>query len=195
MSRLTKWLRERSIRKLKGVTIGRKTYGFDPKSAFLVSEDTPLRIGSYCSLAEQVMFMCRAHHRYEYATTYPMAPPVLTDAEKRGITIGHDVWIGIRAVIMPGVTVGDGAIIGAGAVVTRDVPPYAIVAGVPAKIIKYRFDQGTIERLLAIRWWDWPDEKIERESGMLTGPINAFIAKHQRSSAQTAMEPAPVVNR
>jgi acetyltransferase-like isoleucine patch superfamily enzyme len=178
MSRLTKWLRNRRTAKLKGVSIGRKTYGFHPKSAFLVSEKTPLRIGSYCSLAPQVMFMCRAHHRYDIPTTFPMSKPILTDAEKRGITIGNDVWIGLRAVIMSGVTVGDGAIVGTGAIVTRDVPPYAIVVGAPAKVIKFRFDPATVERLRAICWWNWPDEKIAQEAALLTGPVEAFIARH-----------------
>lgn len=76
------------------------------------------------------------------------------------ITIGNDVWIGRKAIIMYGVTVGDGAIVAAAALVTKDVPPYAIVGGVPAKVIKYRFDDEIIERLLQIKWWDWSDDKI-----------------------------------
>ena len=76
------------------------------------------------------------------------------------MTIGNDVWIGRNAIIMDGVTVGTGAIVGAAAVVTKDVPPYAIVAGVPARIIRYRFDEGTVKRLLANRWWDYPEEFI-----------------------------------
>ena len=76
------------------------------------------------------------------------------------IHIGHDVWIGYGAIIMDGVTVGTGAIVGAAAVVTKDVPPYAIVAGVPARIIRYRFDENTIKRLLESRWWDFPEDFI-----------------------------------
>ena len=75
-------------------------------------------------------------------------------------TIGNDVWIGCNATILRGVKVGDGAVIGANSLVNRDVPPYAIVGGVPARIIRYRFDERVVEQLLRIRWWDWSDEKI-----------------------------------
>ena len=80
--------------------------------------------------------------------------------DKQRIVIGNDVWIGANACVLPGVTVGDGAVIGAGSVVTRDVPPYAVAAGCPAKVIKYRFDERTISRLIRIRWWDWPEDVI-----------------------------------
>jgi virginiamycin A acetyltransferase len=75
--------------------------------------------------------------------------------------IGNDVWIGYQAVIMPGVHIGDGAIIATRAVVTKDVPAYGIVGGVPARIIKYRFDKPTIQMLLTIKWWDWDIQKIQ----------------------------------
>ena len=76
--------------------------------------------------------------------------------------IGNDVWVGYTAMILPGVSVGDGAIIAAGAVVSRDVPPYAIVGGNPAEVIRMRFDETAIEKLLGLRWWDWDIDKIER---------------------------------
>lgn len=76
------------------------------------------------------------------------------------IIIGNDVWIGYEAVILPGVTIGDGAVIGCRAVVTKDIPPYTIVGGVPAKPIRKRFDEETIKELQKIKWWDWPEEKI-----------------------------------
>ena len=76
--------------------------------------------------------------------------------------VGNDVWIGYEAVILSGVTIGDGAVIGTRAVVTKDVPPYTIVGGVPAKPIRKRFDDAVIERLEALRWWDWEEEKIRR---------------------------------
>ena len=81
---------------------------------------------------------------------------------KGDIIIGNDVWIGYEAVLLSGVTIGDGAIIGTRAVVTQDVPPYTIVGGVPAKPIRRRFDDATIDALLALRWWDWPREKLAR---------------------------------
>ena len=79
---------------------------------------------------------------------------------KGDIVIGNDVWIGYEAVILAGVTIGDGAVIGSRAVVTKDVPPYTIVGGVPAKTIRRRFDKDTVEELLRLRWWDWPEEMI-----------------------------------
>lgn len=92
---------------------------------------------------------------------------------KGDTVIGNDVWIGYEAVIMSGVTIGDGAIIGTRAVVTKDVPPYTIVGGVPAKPIRRRFDDATIEKLQAIRWWDWDEERIRRNlSAIQSGKIN-----------------------
>lgn len=90
--------------------------------------------------------------------------------DNRGdIVVGNDVWIGYEAVVMAGVTIGDGAIVASRAVVTCDVPPYAIVGGVPAKVIKYRFDPATVESLLAIKWWEWPAETIRRALPLIRG--------------------------
>ena len=92
------------------------------------------------------------------------------------ITVGNDVWIGFEAVIMAGVTIGDGAVIGARALVTKDIPPYTIVGGVPAKPIKKRFSEKTIETLLQIRWWDWPKEKIQKHiPAIQSGSIEQLI--------------------
>ena len=91
--------------------------------------------------------------------------------------IGNDVWIGYEAVIMQGVTIGDGAIIGTRAVVTKDVPPYTIVAGVPAKPIRKRFDDATIRKLEALRWWDWDEETIKRNlPAIQSGEIDRLTA-------------------
>ncbi len=132
-----------------------------------------LVIGKFCSIACGAKFLFNsANHALSPLTTYPF--PIFfeewgLDVEKvarawdnKGdIIIGSDVWIGYEAVILAGVTVGDGGIIGARAVVTKDVPPYTIVAGTPARIIRRRFSEETIERLLTLRWWDWPPEKIK----------------------------------
>ena len=89
--------------------------------------------------------------------------------------IGNDVWIGYEAVILSGVTIGDGAVIGSRAVVTKDVPPYTIVGGVPARPIRRRFDEVTIEKLEALRWWDWEREKIKRNIPIIqSGDIAAL---------------------
>lgn len=133
-----------------------------------------LTIGKFCSLACGVRFLfTSANHTLHSLSTYPFPiffeewgldpRNIRTAWDNRGdIVVGNDVWIGYEAVILSGVTIGDGAIIGARAVVTHDVPPYTIVGGVPAKPIRRRFDDETVARLLALRWWDWPEEKIAR---------------------------------
>lgn len=133
-----------------------------------------LIIGKFCSIACGAKFIFNsANHTLSSLSTYPF--PIffeewglnikdVADAwdNKGDIIIGNDVWIGYEAVIMAGVTVGDGAIIGTRAVVTKDVPPYTIVGGVPAKPIRKRFDNETLDELFKIKWWDWPEEKIAR---------------------------------
>ena len=122
-----------------------------------------LLIGKFCSIACGAKFLFNsANHALGSLSTYPF--PIFYDAwdNKGDIALGNDVWIGYEAVILAGVTIGDGAIIGARAVVTRDVPPYAIVGGVPARLIRRRFDDATIEALLDLRWWDWEPERIRQ---------------------------------
>ena len=123
-------------------------------------------IGKFCSLARNVD-IGGFDHDYHKVTTMPMfrfkqlsegGNPSVGDKEL--CRIGNDVWIAAGTQILHKVSVGDGAVIGGGAVVTKDVPPYAIVAGVPARIIKFRFDEQTIEELLDIRWWDWPENVV-----------------------------------
>ena len=140
-----------------------------------------LIIGKYCSIACGAAFLFNAaNHALGSLSTYPF--PIFfeewgTDAgavadawDNRGdIVVGNDVWIGYEAVVMAGVTIGDGAIVASRAVVTCDVPPYAIVGGVPAKVIKYRFDPATVESLLAIKWWEWPAETIRRALPLIRG--------------------------
>lgn len=133
-----------------------------------------LIIGRFCSIACGAKFLfTSANHAMRSLSTYPF--PIffeewgldrtrVADAwdNKGDIVVGSDVWIGYEAVVLSGVTIGDGAIIGARAIVTRDVPPYAIVGGVPARLIRKRFDDKTIETLLRLKWWNWPSEKIAR---------------------------------
>lgn len=131
-----------------------------------------LFIGKFCSIACGTKFLFNsANHSLASLSTYPfplfyeewgLDKARVADAwDDRGdIVIGSDVWIGYEAVILSGVTVGDGAIIGARAVVTKDVPPYTIVGGVPARPIRRRFSDETIRALLALRWWDWPPARI-----------------------------------
>lgn len=131
-----------------------------------------LIIGKFCSIACGAKFLFNsANHTLASLSTYPfplffeeweLEKKNVTEAwdNKGDIMIGNDVWIGYEAVILAGVTIGDGAIIGIRAVVTKDVPPYTIVGGVPAKPIKKRFDDETIAQLLRLKWWDWSEEKI-----------------------------------
>ena len=132
-----------------------------------------LVIGKFCSIACGARFLFNsANHALGPLTTYPfplffeewdLDVARLADAwdNKGDIVVGSDVWIGYEAVILAGVTIGDGAIIGSRAVVTKDVPPYTIVGGVPARPIRLRFPRETVDRLLAQRWWDWPEEKLK----------------------------------
>ena len=133
-----------------------------------------LVIGRFCSIACGAKFLFNsANHTQASLSTYPF--PIFFEEwglrkenvaeawDRRGdIFVGSDVWIGYEAVIMAGVTVGDGAVVGARALVTRDVPPYAVVGGVPARVIRRRFPEETVEKLLALQWWNWPEEKIKR---------------------------------
>ena len=141
-----------------------------------------LVIGKFCSLACGARFLFNsANHTLKSLSTYPFPifwgeewgidkSEVASAWDNRGdIVVGNDVWIGYEAVVMAGVTIGDGAIVASRAVVTRDVPPYAIVGGVPAKVIKYRFDPATVESLLAIKWWEWPAETIRRALPLIRG--------------------------
>lgn len=133
-----------------------------------------LKIGKFCSIACGTKFLFNsANHALDSLSTFPfplffeewnLEKEKVTEAwDNRGdMVIGNDVWIGYEAVILSGVTIGDGAIIGTRAVVTKDVPPYTIVGGVPAKSIRKRFDEKVIEALLKIKWWDWTEEKVAR---------------------------------
>ena len=129
--------------------------------------------------------MSRGNHPMHFASTFPLRPrllkthPSLSDlTDVGGIKVGHDVWIGKRAIILPNVSIGSGAIVGAGSVVTKDVPPYAVAAGNPARIIRYRFSTDQIEQLLSIQWWDWTDQKIIDEQASFFSPIDDFIQRH-----------------
>ena len=147
-----------------------------------------LVIGKYCSIACGAKFLLNsANHTLRSLSTYPF--PIFYEAwgtpvsevssawDNRGdIVIGNDVWIGYEAVIMSGVTIGDGAIIGARSVVTKDIPPYTIVGGVPARQIRRRFSEETIAALLELKWWNWPREKIARKiEAIKNGDMKALV--------------------
>lgn len=134
-----------------------------------------LKIGNYCSIAPEVMFILNSEHPTNYISTYPFKARILDIGEeaisKGDITVKDDVWIGYRSTILSGVTIGQGAVIAAGAVVVKDVPPYAIVGGVPAKIIKYRFSDDIINKLVKVDFEKFDKNKIIRIKEMLYEPI------------------------
>lgn len=164
------------------VTVGRHSYGLDPASLLLHTGRERLSIGNYCSIAREVLFVF-GEHRTDLVSTYPFRTLLTPDGtnrdatEKGAIRVGNDVWIGTRAMIMSGVTIGDGAVVAAGAVVTRDVAPYAIVGGVPASVIRHRFDERTIASLLAIRWWDWDDATVRSRLPHFYADVGEFVQR------------------
>ncbi len=138
-----------------------------------------LIIGKFVAIAQGAQFLMNgANHPLGGFSTYPfemLGFGVPSQLNLNGLllkgdmVIGNDVWIGRESVIMPGVSIGDGAIIGARALVAKDVPPYAVMAGNPAVARRMRFSAAIIKRLLAIRWWDWPAEKIARNTAAISG--------------------------
>ena len=176
-----------------GWTIGEHSYGaplvFD-------HEYGHLSIGRFCSIAIGVSLLL-GNHRMDLVSTYPFkvlanywpgAEQGLEDHEDRsGIAIGSDVWLGAHATIVAGVQVGSGAVVAAGAVVTNSVPPYAIVGGNPARVIRFRCTEPQIESLLEIAWWDWPNEKVRAQISSLTKlSVDDFIARHQPARGRRA---------
>ncbi|WP_352445388.1 CatB-related O-acetyltransferase [Mesorhizobium sp. M0016] len=185
MSAISKWIRDARAKLPEHVSVGRHTYGVTWRKVLFPTSESPLNVGSFCSVAGQVLFMCTGQHQTKSATSFPIysrllkqPEPIPNAGKPGGITIGNDVWIGHGAIILPGLTVGDGAVVGAGSVVTKSVEPYSIVAGNRARVIRSRFPTDVIAQLLEIKWWLWEEDKIKSEAAILTGPIETFIAKH-----------------
>ncbi|OPY58764.1 MAG: Chloramphenicol acetyltransferase [Pelotomaculum sp. PtaU1.Bin035] len=169
--------------KLRGlVKVGGYTYG-TPSIISFPGDKNEVTIGSYCSIADGVTIFVGGNHRVDWITTFPIRlmfelvkePDEGVVASKGDVIIGSDVWIGNGATILSGVEIGSGAVIGARAVVSKSVPPYAIVVGNPGRVVKKRFSESQIERLLEISWWDWPPEMIAANAGILcSGDIERF---------------------
>jgi virginiamycin A acetyltransferase len=166
----------------ENIIVGNYTYYDDPLGPDRFEDNVlyhydfvgdKLIIGKFCAIARNVLFIMNgANHSLKGFSTYPFyifkhgwesaVPEPDPPSAIKDTVIGNDVWIGYNATIMPGVRIGHGAIVGSKAVVTKDVSPYSIVGGNPAKVIRMRFDEATIESLLGVAWWDWPVEKITR---------------------------------
>lgn len=168
--------------KYTGIPVGRYTYGYQYLDNVNVKS-----IGAFCSIAEGQLIVPN-DHRLDWITTSPIASlkefsfadkdymNEYISSEDRNIIIGNDVWIGARCIIFEGVTIGDGAVIAAGSILRKDVPPYAVVGGVD-KILKYRFDKKTVDKLLKIKWWDWDDEKIIANFELIKN-VELFVEKY-----------------
>ena len=168
------------------ITIGEGTYASSTPLLKLFHPNNKIKIGNYCSLANDVTIFAGGNHPIDYITTHPLKLYFnLSDFEgwshdcqddNEVTTIGSDVWIGHGATILSGVTIGDGAVIGARAVVASNIPPYAIAVGNPARIIKYRFSQEIIDKLLHVAWWNWGEEKIKQNALLIASrDINSFF--------------------
>lgn len=146
------------------VEVGDYTYG--GLHVLTYNRDNKLKIGKFCSIAQEVMFVLSADHYTDHISSYPFKVWIMKEEQegvsKGDITIDDDVWIGFRSTILSGVHIGQGAVIAAGSVVTKDVPPYAIVGGVPAKVIKYRFSPEKITELMKIDYKKLTDEMVKR---------------------------------
>ncbi len=167
------------------LTMGRHTYGC-PRVRWYRGDGSRVCIGAYCAIADDVLMTVGGDHPVAWTSTYPFRikfdlPGAYTDGHpgtKGNIEVGNDVWIcrGVR--ILSGVRIGHGAVIGAYAVVSKDVRPYAIVVGNPAREVRRRFSDDQIATMLAIAWWDWPEEKILENVQYLNQPdINEFIQR------------------
>lgn len=152
-----------------------------------------LIIGKFCSIASGVTLMLAGNqgHRHDWVSAFPFDYKVFGDKVKSGFEragdtlIGNDVWLGTECVIMPGVTIGNGAVIGARAVVTKDVEPYSVVVGNPGQAVKKRFSDNEITMLLDMCWWDWPLERLQENMDLMcSGDITALYERYLRWNEQ-----------
>jgi acetyltransferase-like isoleucine patch superfamily enzyme len=170
-----------------GYDIGKHTYG---EVIIHGGSKDYIKIGDYCSIAGNLQLQCGGDHYMDFISTYPF-PNIgkwtgyenwrpYKNRHDASITIGNDVWIGLDVMVRHGVTIGDGAVIGMRSLVINDIPPYAIAAGNPAKVLRYRFTPEQIESLLKIKWWNWSEEEINKAIPYMDN-IEEFIARYEKA--------------
>ena len=174
----------------KSLFVDDYTYGHEHIIIHFLSDIYKVVVGKFCSIGENCNIYLEASHRSEWITTFPFGrtsqmvfnnkfapngPPGLMKC-KGDVIIGNDVWIAKNVTIMSGVKIGDGAVIANNSHVVKDIPPYSIVGGNPAQVIKYRFPEEKIEKLLEIQWWNWDTKKIEDNIEILCSPrLDSFL--------------------
>ncbi|WP_283771405.1 CatB-related O-acetyltransferase [Shewanella sp. 10B] len=176
-STLSNYVKLHGRSEIYGSTVGKATY----LSSAIISNCS---IGAFCSIGPGSRVGGLGEHPTQFVSTHPAFYSNLKQSgityisgeneipfvENSPVNIGNDVWIGARALILDGVNIGHGAIIAAGAVVTKDIPPYAVVGGVPAKLIKYRFHPEVVDSLLGLKWWDWSDDELREKCYLFNFP-------------------------
>jgi len=177
--------------------IGKHTYGTEHVKIYSWDEGAIITIGAFCSISRNCSIILGGNHRYDWVTTYPFSSfpdkwsnssnisftkpfdtALMNQSNKNpshysngNVVIGNDVWIGANVTIMSGITIGDGAVIAMNSHIVKNVEPYSIVGGNPAKIIKYRFSPNDIDKLLQLKWWEWPDDKINSNISLICSNI------------------------
>lgn len=167
------------------ISIGRFTYGVENLTIRQWNEGAALKIGNFCSLANNIIIFLGGNHRTDWITTFPFGhiyqdelggSDILGHPSTKGnVVIGNDVWVGSGVTIMSGVHIGDGAVLSANACVVKDVAPYHIVGGNPAKSLKQRFGDDIVEILLRLKWWDLPLENIKNIMKILSSKPDKAI--------------------
>jgi chloramphenicol O-acetyltransferase type B len=181
-------------------TLGIGTYGMP--QVHDDEEGTTLRVGAFCSISSEVQIFLGKNHRTDWVSSYPF-PAFFVEAShicqfgvSRGdVIIGNDVWLCANCMVLSGVSIGHGAVVGAGAVVTRDVEPYSVVAGNPAKHVRWRFDESTRRALLDAAWWDWPLDELREIMPLLCSDQVHKILDYAQQRKQRVGAGAPLSSK
>jgi virginiamycin A acetyltransferase len=164
------------------IEIGRYT-SLNGPNIDIYSKMNHVKIGNFCSIARNVSIQ-EFNHRIDGVSTFLINKNIFNDKDdtdissKGAVVIGNDVWVGTQCVILSGVNIGNGAVVASNSVVIDNVPPFAIVGGSPARVIKYRFSEDVIEQLNALQWWDWDISKIKANKNLFTGTLTMEKFKH-----------------